>query len=81
MLRKVIAISGKCADYIDESQASHKLGFPAYRIAPAGMRNAVYWKEDSSSEGNDTSIKGDRGIQGKRGDTGGAGPIGPHGQE
>ena len=38
----------------------------------------AYWKEDSSSGGNATSIKGDRGIQGKRGATGGAGPIGPH---
>ena len=36
------------------------------------------WKEDSSSEGNVTSIKVDREIQGKRGATAGAGPIGPH---
>ena len=32
----------------------------------------AYWKEDSSSGGSATSIKGDRGIQGKRGATGGA---------
>ena len=37
----------------------------------------AYWKDGSSSGGNATSIKGDRGIQGKR--TGGVGPIGPHG--
>ena len=40
----------------------------------------AYWKE-YSSEGNATSIKGDRGIQGKRGATRGAGRIGPHGLE
>ena len=34
----------------------------------------AYWKEDSSSGGNATSITGDRGIEGKRGATGGAGP-------
>ena len=39
----------------------------------------AYWKDDSSSGGNATSIKGDRGIQGKRGATGGVGPICPHG--
>ena len=39
----------------------------------------AYWKVGSSSEGNATSIKGDRGIRGKRGATGEAGPIGPHG--
>ena len=42
-------------------------------------RYLAYWKEGSSSGGNATSIKGDRGIQGKRGATGEARPIGPHG--
>ena len=32
VLRKVIVISGKYADYVSEIQASHKLGYPAYRI-------------------------------------------------
>ena len=36
VLRKVIAISGKYVDYIDEIQASQKLGYPAYRIASEG---------------------------------------------
>ena len=111
MLRKVIAISGKYADYVNEIRSSHKLECPAYRIASEGSPGFVFthenkvfclgahhqnlnertsidvmkthclacWKEDSSSGGNVTSIKGDRGIQGKRGATGGAGPIGPHG--
>ena len=89
VLRKVIAISGKYVDYIDEIQASHKFGYPAYRIAPEGSPMFVftyeskvfclgahhqhiyeqtplavtkthylaYWKEDSRSGGNATSIK------------------------
>ena len=43
------------------------------------MHYLAYWKEDSSSGGNATSIKGDRGIQSRRCATGEAGPIGPHG--
>ena len=83
---KAIAISGRYADYIDEIQASHKLGCPAYRIAPEGSLTFVftsennvfclvahhqhiyeltsnsfeylaYWKEDSSSGGNATSME------------------------
>ena len=109
MPTKVIATSGKYADYVNESQASHKLGYSAYRIAPEGSPTLVfmcensffclgahkehlhnlspkaitkthylaYWQE-SSSEGNATSIKGDRGIRSKRGATGEAGPIGSH---
>ena len=91
VLRKVIAISGKYGDYVKEIQASHKLGYPAYRIPPEGsltfvftyenkvfclrahyqhiykltllavteMHYLSYWKEDSSSGGNATSIKCD----------------------
>ena len=33
MFRKVIAISGKYADYVSEIQASHKLGYPAYWLS------------------------------------------------
>ena len=36
VMRKVIATSGKHVDYFNEIQASHKLGYPAYRIAPEG---------------------------------------------
>ena len=36
VLGKVIAISEKYVDYINGIQASHKLGYPAYRIAPEG---------------------------------------------
>ena len=52
-----------------------------YELTPQAVTKTyylAYWKEDSSSGGNATSIKGDRGIQGKRGATGRAGPIGPH---
>ena len=34
LLRKVIAISGKYADYINEIHASHKLGYPAPECSP-----------------------------------------------
>ena len=46
MSRKVIEISGKHADYIDEIQASHKLGYPAYRIAPEGSPTFVFTYEN-----------------------------------
>ena len=36
VLRKVIIISGKYGDYVKEIQASHKLGYPAHRIASEG---------------------------------------------
>ena len=39
----------------------------------------TYWKEDSSSGGNATWIKGDKGIQGKRGAIGVAGAIDSYG--
>ena len=34
VIRKVIVTSGKYVDYLNEIQTSHKLGYPAYRIAP-----------------------------------------------
>ena len=46
MLREVMAISGKYVDYIDEIQASHKLGYPAYRIAPEGSPTFVFTYEN-----------------------------------
>ena len=46
VLRKVIAISGKYADYVNEIQASHKLGYPAYRIAHGGSPNFVFTYEN-----------------------------------
>ena len=42
VLRKVIAISGKYVDYVKEIQASHKLGYPAYRIASGMYENKVF---------------------------------------
>ena len=45
VLRKMIAISGKYADYIDKIQASHKLGYPAYRIAPESSPTFVFTYE------------------------------------
>ena len=42
VLRKLIVISGKYVDYINEIQASHKLGYPAYRIAPEGSPTFVF---------------------------------------
>ena len=41
VLGKVIAISGKYTDYANEIQASHKLGYPACRIAPEGAPTFV----------------------------------------
>ena len=41
-VRKVIAISGRYGDYLNEIQASHKLGYPAYRIAPEGSPTLVF---------------------------------------
>ena len=41
MLRKVIVINGKYADYLNGIQASHKFGYPAYRIAPEGSTTFV----------------------------------------
>ena len=38
VLRKVIIISGKYGDYVKEIQASHMLGYPAYRIASEAPR-------------------------------------------
>ena len=34
----MIIIRGKYGDYVKEIQASHKLGYPAYRIASEGSR-------------------------------------------
>ena len=42
MLRKAIAISGKYVDYVNEIQASRKLGYPAYRIASEGSPTFVF---------------------------------------
>ena len=46
VLRKVIAISGRYGDYFNEIQASHKLGYPAYRIAPEGSPTVVFTFEN-----------------------------------
>ena len=46
VLRKVIAISGKYGDYVKEIQASHKLGYPAYRIAPEGSLTFIFMYEN-----------------------------------
>ena len=46
MLRKVIVTSGKYVDYLNEIQTSHKLGFPAYRIAHQNLpyeRGSFAW--------------------------------------
>ena len=42
VLRKVVSISGKYGDYIKEIQASHKLVYPAYRIASEGSPTLVF---------------------------------------
>ena len=46
MSRKVIELSGKYADYVNEIQASHKLGYPAYRIAPEGSPTSIFMYEN-----------------------------------
>ena len=46
VLRKVIAISGKYADYVNGIQASHKLGYAAYRIAPEASSTLVFMYEN-----------------------------------
>ena len=46
VLRKVIAIGGKYGDYFKEIQVSHKLGYPAYRIAPEGSLTFVFTYEN-----------------------------------
>ena len=46
VLRKVIAISGNYGDYGKEIQASHKLGYPAYRIVPEGSPTFVFTYEN-----------------------------------
>ena len=35
------AISRKYADYVNEIQVSHKLGYTAYRVAPEGSSSRV----------------------------------------
>ena len=47
VLRKVVAISGKFGDYIKEVQASHKLGYPAYRIAAEGSPTLIFIYENN----------------------------------
>ena len=47
VLRKVIVISGKYADYVNEIKASHKLGYPAYRIAPEASPIFVFTYENN----------------------------------
>ena len=42
VVRKVIAISGKLGNYFNEIQASHKVGYPAYRIAPEGSPTFLF---------------------------------------
>ena len=46
VLRKVIVISGKYADYINDIQASQKLEYPAYRIAPEGSSTFIFTYEN-----------------------------------
>ena len=46
VLRKVITISGKYADYVKEIQASHKLGYPAYQIASEGSSTLIFMYEN-----------------------------------
>ena len=46
VLRKVIAISGKYGDYVKEIQASHKLRYPAYRIASEGSPALIFTYEN-----------------------------------
>ena len=45
VLRKVTSISGKYVDYVKEIQASHKLGYPAYRIVSEGSPTLVFTYE------------------------------------
>ena len=40
--RKVITISGMFGDYFNEIQASHKLVYSAYRIAPDGSPTLLF---------------------------------------
>ena len=46
--RKVIAISGRYGDYFNKIQASHKLGYPDYRIAHEGSPTLVFTFENKS---------------------------------
>ena len=46
VLRKVIVTSGKYADYVNEIQASRKLGYPAYRIALESFPTLVFTYDD-----------------------------------
>ena len=46
VLSKVIAISGKYADYINEIRVSQELGYPAYRIATGGSPTFVFTYEN-----------------------------------
>ena len=46
VLRKVKTISGKYAGYVNEIQASHKLGYPAYRTASEGSPTLVFTYEN-----------------------------------
>ena len=39
-------INGKYDDYVNEIQASRKLGYPAYRIAPEGCPTLVFTYEN-----------------------------------
>ena len=45
-LRNVIAISGRYVDYVKEIQASHKLGYPAYRIASERSPTLIFTYEN-----------------------------------
>ena len=46
VLRKVIERSGKYAYYVNEIQASRKLGYPAYRVAPESSPTLVFTSEN-----------------------------------
>ena len=44
---EVITIIGKYGDYVKEIQASHKLWYPAYRIASEGSPTIVFTYENN----------------------------------
>ena len=47
VLRKMIIIIGKSSDFVKEIQASHELGYPAYRIASEGSPTLIFTYENN----------------------------------
>ena len=43
----MVIISGKYGDYVKEIQASHKLGYPAYRIASEASPTLIFTYENN----------------------------------